>query len=86
MPDLKIIDQVGNTEQIFFGANITLEKENGQQVTYRIVGPDEAGSKQTYISIDSPLAKALLKKQIDDEVSITISDQSVLYTVLKIEY
>ena len=86
MPDLKIIDQVGNKEQIFFGATISLEKEDGQQVSYRIVGPDEVGTNSCDISIDSPLAKALLKKRIDDEVLIKIAEKSVLYTVLKIEY
>ncbi|MBX2848307.1 MAG: GreA/GreB family elongation factor [Acidiferrobacterales bacterium] len=86
MPDLKIIDQVGNKEQIFFGAIVTLEKEDGQQVIYRIVGPDEAGTKPNYISIDSPLAKALLKKQVDDEVTIKIANQLKLYTVTAIKY
>ena len=86
MPILKIIDQVGNKNQIFFGATVHLEKEDGQEVIYRIVGPDEAGDTQSYISIDSPLAKSLLKKQIDDEVSIKIAEETRFYTVLKIEY
>lgn len=85
-PDLKVIDQVGNKQQIFFGASVTLETEQGDQVTYRIVGPDETDAKQSYISIDSPLAKSLLKKQVDDEVSIIIADEKRYYTVLKISY
>ena len=40
MPDLKVIDQVGNKSQVFFGATITLENDDGNEVTYRIVGPD----------------------------------------------
>ncbi|MCL4141296.1 UNVERIFIED_CONTAM: hypothetical protein GTU68_052947 [Idotea baltica] len=86
MPDLKVIDQVGNKEQIFFGATVRLEKDDGQEVSYRIVGPDEAGDKPSHISIDSPLAKSLLKKQIDDEVTIKIADEVRLYTILKINY
>ena len=86
MPDLKVIDQVGNKAQIFFGAVICLEKDDGQEVNYRIVGPDEAGAIPSYISIDSPLAKSLLKKQVDDEVTIQIADEKKVYTILKIEY
>ncbi|MGK0439801.1 MAG: transcription elongation factor GreB [Paracoccaceae bacterium] len=86
MPDLKVIDQVGNKKQIFFGATVTLEKENGVEVRYRIVGPDETDAKRNFISIDSPLVKAILKKEVDDEVMISIGDSENLYTVLSIEY
>ena len=86
MPDLKVIEQVGNKEQIFFGANIELEKEDGNLVNYRIVGPDETDTSKGHISIDSPLAKALLKKQIDDEVSIKIANEDTTYCVLSITY
>ncbi|MBL4674116.1 MAG: transcription elongation factor GreB [Arenicella sp.] len=86
MPDLKVIDQVGNKKQIFFGAIVTLEKDNGDEVRYRIVGPDETDAKRNFISIDSPLVKAILKKEVDDEVMISIGDAENLYTILSIEY
>lgn len=86
MPDLKVVDQVGNKNQIFFGATVTLEKDNGEKVCYRIVGPDETNTQNDEISIDSPLAKALLKKEIDDEVSILIAGEPVHYNVLTIDY
>ena len=86
MPDLKVIDQVGNKKQIFFGAIVSLEKDNGTEVSYRIVGPDETDAKRNFISIDSPLVKAILKKQVGDEVMITIGDTESLYKVLSIEY
>ena len=86
MPDLKVIDKVGNTEQIFFGANIELEKDDGNVVKYRIVGPDETDTERGYISIDSPLAKGLLKKHIDDEVMINIGGVNTLFTILSIGY
>lgn len=86
LPDLKVIDQVGNKTQVFFGATVTLEKDNGEEVRYRIVGPDETDAKRNFISIDSPLAKAILKKEVDDEVMITIGDAENFYTVLSIEY
>ncbi len=86
MPDLKVIDQIGNKQQIFFSATITLEKDNGEKVRYRIVGPDETDAKRNFISIDSPLAQAVLKKEVDDEVSITVGDDRNLYLILSIEY
>ena len=86
MPDLNVIHQVGNKKQVFFSATISLEKESGEQVSYRIVGPDETDAKRNFISIDSPLAKAILKKEVGDEVIITIKDTKSLYTILSIEY
>jgi transcription elongation factor GreB len=86
MPDLNVVHQIGNKDQIFFGAIIQLEKDDESDVCYRIVGPDETDAKRNFISIDSPLAKALLKKQVDDEVTILISDIETTYTVLSIKY
>jgi len=86
MPNLKVINQIGNKNQVFFSATITLEKECGEEVQYRIVGPDETDAKRNFISIDSPLAKAILKKEVDDEVIISIGDAKNLYTILSIDY
>jgi transcription elongation factor GreB len=86
LPDLKVIDQVGNRAQIFFGARISLQDDAGQDKHYRIVGPDETDAKRGYISIDSPLAKALLKKAVDDEIQLRIGEQSTYYTILSIDY
>ena len=66
--------------------HIELEKEDGNLVNYRIVGPDETDTAKGHISIDSPLAKALLKKQIDDEISIKIANEDTTYCVLSITY
>lgn len=86
MPDLRVVDNVGNKNQVFFGATITLEKDNGEEVSYRIVGPDETDAKRNFISIDSPLAKAILKKEVDDEVEIRIGDAKNWYSILAINY
>ncbi len=86
LPDLKVIDKVGNQEQIFFGAWVTLETEDEVEVIYRIVGPDETDAEKGWISIDSPLAKALLKKQVDDEVTVQIADTKTLYFINSIHY
>ncbi|MBT8114732.1 MAG: GreA/GreB family elongation factor [Arenicella sp.] len=86
MPDLKVIDQVGNREQVFFGANVTLRDTSGLELQYRIVGPDETDTQRGLISIDSPLAKALLKHKVDDEVRLKIGEQQKQYTILSIDY
>jgi len=86
MPELKVIDQVGDKNHIYFGATVTLENSNSKKVVYRIVGPDETDAKLGYISIDSPLAKGLLKKQVDDEVCVIIAGEQTSYSVLKVQY
>lgn len=85
MPDLKLIDQVGDTSKVFFGAWVSLEV-NGQKVQYRIVGPDETDTQAGLISIDSPLSKNLLKKQVGDEFEITIGDEPKHYKITDICY
>ncbi|MFT5572637.1 MAG: transcription elongation factor GreB [Cryomorphaceae bacterium] len=86
LPDLKLIDKVGNKAQIYFGAYISVAKEDGDQLNYRIVGPDETDAKRGYISIDSPLAKGLLKKQVGDEVAVMIASEVIEYLVLAVRY
>ena len=71
LPDLKVVaTHPSNPQQVFFAAWVTLEDDHGEQKTYRIVGPDEFDPKKGWISMDSPVAKALLKKHIDDEVRV----------------
>jgi len=86
MPELKVVEQVGNRHQVFFSATVTVAKEDGSEHTYKIVGPDETDAKLNYISVDSPLAKSLLKKQLNDEVTITIAEVENHYTILDIHY
>ncbi len=86
MPDLQVVTNVGDKNRIFFSARVELEKDNGDLVVYRIVGADETDTQNGDISIDSPLAKALLKKQVDDEISIVIAGQKVNYIVVSIGY
>lgn len=68
---LKIVDYDSQQEgKIYFGAWIELEKEDGTLFRGRIVGTDEFDPKKNWISIDSPMARALLGKQVDDEVLV----------------
>ncbi|MDP2179787.1 transcription elongation factor GreB [Methylicorpusculum sp.] len=87
LPSLTVVSQApSDQDKIFFGAWVTLENESGEPVTYRIVGADELNPAKNYISLDSPLAKVLLKKTFDDEVTIFIEQKPVRYTVLDIAY
>jgi transcription elongation factor GreB len=86
LPDLNVVRETPNTEGIFFGATVEVCDDAGESKTYRIVGPDEANAKNSSISIDSPLARALLKKKVDDEVVLKTTEKSTLMTVISIEY
>ncbi len=72
--------------RIYFGAWVTLEDEDGKEALYRIVGPDEFDACAGLISMDSPLARALFKKAIDDEVSIEVPGGRKSYVVVAIDY
>jgi len=86
MPDLQVVSAVGDQSRVFFGARVELEKDDGECVIYRIVGADETNTQNGDISIDSPLAKALLKKTVDDEVSIKVGEQEMIYQIVTITY
>jgi transcription elongation factor GreB len=72
--------------RIYFGAWVTLEEESGAEHCYRIVGPDEFDATRGWISMDSPLARALMKKTIDDEVFVDMPGGRKGYVVLKVAY
>jgi transcription elongation factor GreB len=87
LPDLKIVDTVpDNPRQVFFGAWVTLEDDDGQTVQHRIVGPDEFDDDKRYISLDSPVARALLKKFVDDEVQVETPKGQRQYVIIEVEY
>lgn len=87
MPDLKVIDSVpDNTGQVFFGAQVGLEDEGGELLHYRIVGPDEFDIDKGWISVDSPLARAMLKKTVDDEIRLTTPEGEKQYVIVTIQY
>ena len=72
--------------RVFFGAWVTLEDENGEVRQYRIVGPDELDHHHAYISIDSPVARALMKKQEGDDVIIQLVSGEKTYVIDAVEY
>ena len=87
LPDLKVVTEPpSDPSRIFFGAWVRLENETGDEVVYRIVGPDEFDREETFISMDSPMAKALIKKGIEDEVAVPIPAGKATYYVLDVSY
>ena len=87
MPDLKIVDSIpADPQQIFFGAWVTLEDRSGEASVYRIVGPDELDPSRGWISLDAPLAKALLKQHIDDQVIVNTPEGEARYWVIDVSY
>ena len=73
--------------EIFFGAVFEIEDtESGECVCYRIVGPDETDAKSGWISVDSPLARAALRKRVDDEFEVQLPAGPARYVVIAVSY
>lgn len=72
--------------KVYFGAWVTVEDDDEEQYEYRIVGPDEFDLSQSKLSMDSPLAKAMLGKRLDDEVIVTTPTGSQSYYIIAIRY
>lgn len=84
---IKVVDRIpDDTDRIFFGAWVHLADSRDKDYLYRIVGPDEFDPKLGYISMDSPMGKALLGKSLDDEFKLVLSDGETSYTVLAVSY
>ena len=88
IPSLKVAEGVpGDREAVFFGATITLENlASGEEVRYRIVGPDETDAKLGWISIDSPMARAVLKKRLDDEFEAELPGGRTRFLIAEVRY
>ena len=86
LPALKVVRESPSGDRVFFGARVEVCDDAGNTNRYRIVGPDETDPSNNAISMDSPLAKALLSKRVDDEVSLVIDGESNTLTVIAISY
>ncbi len=87
LPALKVVSAPpSDTSRVFFGARVTLEDENGIELSYRIVGPDEFDSARGWISLDSPLARALMTKRLDDEVVVHTPGGNICYYITAVRY
>ena len=88
MDEFKVIEHLPNDkETVFFGAWVSLIDEHDNEVEYRIVGADEINPSLGYISVDAPLARQLLKKNVGDEVEIKTPDgRERWFEILRIRY
>jgi len=75
-----------DARRIYFGAWVALERDDGVTTRYRIVGPDESDATRGYISMDSPVGRALLRRALDDEVTIELPGGTRIYTIIEISY
>ena len=85
---LKVVDAVPtDPAAIFFGARVEVEDtDSGDVMRYRIVGPDETDAKLGLISIDSPLARAVLRKRVDDEFEVELPLGKTSFVVVSVSY
>lgn len=86
LPVLNIVREQPNNDTIYFGAIVEVRDSAGDSHTYRIVGADETDAKTSAISMDSPLAKVLLARHVDDEVILTTNEKSTAMRVISIRY
>jgi transcription elongation factor GreB len=89
----KRIDEVQAVEyhprqegKVHFGAWVTIEDETGSETRYRIVGADEIDTAAGYISVDSPMAKALIGKKRDDEIKLNLPHGEQRFWITEIDY
>ena len=85
---LKVVDAApSDRDAVFFGAEVELENiASGELVRYRIVGPDETDAQRGWISIDAPLARAMLKKRVDDEFEAMLPAGAVRFAIIEVSY
>lgn len=85
---VKVVDYSPEQEgRVFFGAWVEIENDNGEKKSFKIVGPDEIyGDAKSYISIDSPMARALLKKEVDDDAVVPTPNGPQDWYINKISY
>lgn len=89
LSNAQIIDvtKMDNTGKVIFGTTVTILNVNtDEETTYRIVGDDEADIKNNLISVNSPIARGLIGKQLDDMVNIKTPSGSVEYEIIEVQY
>ncbi|HSX90045.1 MAG TPA: transcription elongation factor GreB [Pseudomonas sp.] len=87
LESLKVVSaRPSDPDKVYFGAWVSLEDEDGVEARYRIVGPDELDLKLNLISIDSPLARALVGKTLDAEIRVATPTGEKTWYLVAIEY
>ncbi len=87
LEEVEIVDRPpSDTGRVYFGCHVTLENEAGEELHWQIVGPDEFDLPTGRLSIDSPVARALLGKALDDEVAVATPSGEQSYVIIAIDY
>ncbi|MDZ7753097.1 MAG: transcription elongation factor GreB [Gammaproteobacteria bacterium] len=87
LPELRVVDsRPDDEERIFFGAWVTLEDAGGGELTYRIVGTDEFDPRHNWISVESPMARALLTRRVDEELTVETPAGRARYLIVDVRY
>ncbi|MCF6435092.1 MULTISPECIES: transcription elongation factor GreA [Pseudoalteromonas] len=81
------VTKIENNGKVIFGATVTIcNVETDEEVKYRIVGDDEADIKSNLISVNSPIARGLIGKELDDTANIQTPNGTVEYEIIEVEY
>jgi len=81
------ISKLTNNGKVIFGTTVTIVNvETDDEVTYKIVGDDEADIKQNLISVNSPIARGLIGKMLDDEIAIKTPGGTIEYEIINVQY
>ncbi len=87
LDQVEVVDRPpARTDRVFFAARVSVADSDGEEITYRIVGADETDPDKNWISIDSPVARALLGKAVGDEVGVETPSGQRQLEILAIEY
>ncbi|MGY0557150.1 MULTISPECIES: transcription elongation factor GreB [unclassified Lysobacter] len=88
LPALRVVESTpSNPDAVYFGATVDVEDaDSGESFRYRVVGPDETDAKRGWISIDSPLARAMLKKCPDDEIQVQLPAGPQHLVIVRVQY
>lgn len=87
LPDLTVVsEKPTSSDRIYFGATVHLQDKDEKISIYRIVGPDEHDHEEHYISVDSPLARSLLKRELGEEVTVEVPVGIHCYLITDLSY
>jgi len=81
-----VAQRPSDPRRVFFGAWVELETQDGARTRHRIVGPDEFDMAPGYISMDAPLGRALLRRALDEEVTVAAPGGDRVYLIVAVEY
>ena len=87
LEEITVVDRPpSDASRVYFGCHVTLENDSGEEAHWQIVGPDEFDLQTGRLSIDSPVARALLGKSLDDEVTVATPAGQQCYIITAIDY